>query len=33
MHGIPVGTPDYLRAQDVALTARDEAERKRRRKR
>jgi predicted Zn-dependent protease len=33
MRGIPAGTPDYLRAQDVALTARDEAERKRRRKR
>lgn len=32
MRGIPAGTPDYLRAQDVALAARDEAERKRRRK-
>jgi predicted Zn-dependent protease len=26
MRGIPVGTPDYLRAQDIALTARDEAQ-------
>lgn len=31
MHGIPVGTPDYLRAQDLALTARDEAAKKKRR--
>lgn len=31
MHGIPVGTPDYLRAQDLALTARDEAQKKKRR--
>jgi predicted Zn-dependent protease len=28
MRGIPVGTPDYLRAQDIALTARDEAQNK-----
>jgi len=33
LRGIPAGTPDYIRAQDVALTARDEAERKRRQKR
>jgi predicted Zn-dependent protease len=33
MRGIPPGTPDYIRAQDVALTARDEAERQRRQKR
>ena len=33
MRGIPAGTPDYLRAQDVALTARDAAERQRRQKR
>jgi predicted Zn-dependent protease len=31
MRGIPVGTPDYIRAQDLALTARDEAQQKRRR--
>jgi predicted Zn-dependent protease len=31
MHGIPAGTPDYLRAQDIALTARDEAQRQRKR--
>ena len=30
LHGIPLGTPDYLRAQDIALTARDEAGRKHR---
>lgn len=29
MHGIPVGTPDYLRAQDIALTARDASKKKR----
>ena len=28
LHGIPAGTPDYLRAQDIAMTARDEASRK-----
>ena len=28
MHGIPTGTPDYLRAQDIALTARDAANQK-----
>jgi predicted Zn-dependent protease len=33
MRGIPAGTPDYIRAQDVALSARDEAERQRRQKR
>ena len=33
MRGIPSGTPDYLRAQDLALTARDEADRQRRQKR
>ena len=27
LHGIPAGTPDYLRAQDIAMTARDEASR------
>jgi len=32
MHGIPAGTPDYLRAQDIALTARDAAERERKRR-
>jgi predicted Zn-dependent protease len=32
MRGIPAGTPDWIRAQDVALTARDEAERQRRHK-
>jgi predicted Zn-dependent protease len=32
MRGLPPGTPDYLRAQDLALTARDEADRKRRHK-
>jgi predicted Zn-dependent protease len=32
MHGIPAGTPDYIRAQDIALTARDAAERRRRRR-
>jgi predicted Zn-dependent protease len=31
MHGIPVGTPDYLRAQDLALTSRDAASQKRKR--
>ena len=31
MRGIPTGTPDYLRAQDLALTARDEAQKKGRR--
>lgn len=31
MHGIPAGTPDYIRAQDIALTARDEAQKKRKR--
>jgi predicted Zn-dependent protease len=30
MRGLPAGTPDYLRAQDVALAARDAAERQRR---
>lgn len=33
MRGIPSGTPDYIRAQDVALTARDAADRLRRQKR
>ena len=33
LRGIPAGTPDYIRAQDLALTARDEADRERRRKR
>jgi predicted Zn-dependent protease len=28
MRGIPLGTPDYLRAQDIALTAQDEAQNK-----
>src|SRR4051812_36593570 len=32
MRGIPAGTPDYIRAQDLALTARDEADRQRRHK-
>lgn len=32
MHGIPAGTPDYLRAQDIALTARDAAQRERKRR-
>ena len=32
MHGIPQGTPDYLRAQDIAMTARDEAQRQRKRR-
>jgi predicted Zn-dependent protease len=32
MHGIPQGTPDYIRAQDIALTARDAAERQRKRR-
>lgn len=32
MRGIPPGTPDYIRAQDLALTARDEADRQRRHK-
>jgi predicted Zn-dependent protease len=32
MRGIPAGTPDYIRAQDVALTARDAAERGRKRR-
>jgi predicted Zn-dependent protease len=31
MHGIPMGTPDYLRAQDIALTARDAQGSKKRR--
>lgn len=31
LRGIPVGTPDYLRAQDIALTARDATQRKKRR--
>ncbi|WP_174273998.1 M48 family metalloprotease [Sphingomonas bacterium] len=31
MRGIPAGTPDYLRAQDIALTARDAAQKKRKR--
>ncbi|WP_294393234.1 M48 family metalloprotease [uncultured Sphingomonas sp.] len=31
MRSIPVGTPDYIRAQDIALTARDAADRRRRR--
>ncbi len=29
MRGIPAGTPDWLRAQDIALTGRDEAKRQR----
>lgn len=33
LRGIPVGTPDYIRAQDLALAARDEADRQRKRKR
>lgn len=33
MRGIPVGTPDYLRAQDLALTARDEADQQRKHRR
>jgi predicted Zn-dependent protease len=33
MRGIPVGTPDYLRAQDIALTARDEAQNQKRKRR
>ena len=32
LRGIPPGTPDYIRAQDLALTARDDADRERRRK-
>jgi predicted Zn-dependent protease len=32
LRGIPPGTPDYIRAQDLALTARDDADRQRRRK-
>jgi predicted Zn-dependent protease len=32
MRGLKPGTPDFIRAQDVALTARDEAERQRRQK-
>lgn len=31
MHGIPYGTPDYLRAEDIALTARDAVQRQKRR--
>jgi predicted Zn-dependent protease len=31
MHGIPLGTPDYLRAQDIALTSRDAAQSRKRR--
>jgi len=33
IRGLPPGSPDYIRAQDVALTARDDAERQRRQKR
>jgi predicted Zn-dependent protease len=33
MRGIPPGTPDYIRAQDLALTARDDADRQRRHRR
>jgi len=33
MRGIPQGTPDYLRAQDIALTARDEAQNQKKRRR
>jgi len=33
IRGLPAGSPDYIRAQDVALTARDDAERQRRQKR
>ncbi|WP_293970957.1 M48 family metalloprotease [Sphingomonas sp.] len=33
MRGIPVGTPDYLRAQDIALTARDAAQNQKGRRR
>jgi predicted Zn-dependent protease len=33
MRGIPAGTPDYLRAQDIALTARDEAQNQKRKRR
>jgi predicted Zn-dependent protease len=33
IRGLPPGTPDYIRAQDVALAARDDAERQRRQKR
>ena len=33
MRGIPQGTPDYLRAQDIALTARDAAQDKKGRRR
>lgn len=32
LRGIPPGTPDHIRAQDLALAARDEADRQRRRK-
>lgn len=32
MRGIPMGTPDYLRAQDLALTSRDEAQQQKRRR-
>lgn len=32
MHGIPPGTPDYLRAQDIALTARDAAQKDKKRR-
>ena len=32
LRGIPQGTPDYLRAQDIAMTARDEAQRTQRRR-
>ncbi|UAK23978.1 M48 family metalloprotease [Sphingomonas nostoxanthinifaciens] len=31
LRGIPVGTPDYLRAQDIALTMQDSGKKKRRR--
>jgi predicted Zn-dependent protease len=27
MRGIPTGTPDWIRAQDISLVARDDAER------
>ncbi|HWI86045.1 MAG TPA: M48 family metalloprotease [Sphingomonas sp.] len=33
LRGIPAGTPDHIRAQDLALAARDEADRERRHKR
>jgi hypothetical protein len=32
MRGIPAGTPEYLRAQDLALASQDAASRKKKRR-